>query len=223
MNGPNGRAPASCGLPEAVDQVRGRGALRERDEHEGDRGPGQRRPERAQAAPAEHGTRRPERQARAQRRQPAVDCRQAVERQRQKGGLGPAKTGGTDEREPVRRQDRDEERGERQELHGNRGEERDQREIHCAQGTIAGERRTDPPCEQRRAEGEADGAPEIDAAEEAGCRYQQQEERDDRPAITRRRSSARARCRSSSCSGSRSSASSNTCSGSRPRGSARRQ
>jgi hypothetical protein len=77
-----------------------------------------------------------------------VDSRQGVECQRQEeAGLGATKVGFTNVREPVRRDDGDEERGERQQLRGDRGEESDQREIECVQGAIAGELWTDPPRE----------------------------------------------------------------------------
>ena len=224
MNGPNGRAPGVVRLPEPVDEVRGRARfVRTRR--------ARRRP-RPTPVPSRTCAGHPGRtgrasvqnvrQAQSVASQPWMVARRSSVSGRTRGA-GPAKAGFADEREPVRRDDGDEERGEREQLHGDRGEERDQREIECLQGTVAGEVRTNPPGEQRRAEGEAGSPPEVDAAEECRGRYQQQDERDDRPAITRRRWSARVRCRSSSCSGSRSSASSNTCSGSDRRGSALRR
>jgi hypothetical protein len=68
-----------------------------------------------------------------------VNGRQAFERQRQDAGLGSAKTCCVDVRQTVRRNDGDEERGEREQLYGDRGEKGDQRAIKGAEGTIGGE------------------------------------------------------------------------------------
>ena len=211
-------------LPEPVDQVRGGGALCERDQHEGDRGPRQRRHEQCADRPGR--TRRAKSRtsgtAQSVASQPWTVARRSSVSGRKRGSVPPRLASRMYEsRCGEMMETRNDGRGSSCTAIAARIAI-SARSSACRGPALASCGRTRQR-EHRRAEGEAGGAPEVDAAEECCCRYQQQDERDDRPAITRRRSSPRGRCRSSSCSGSRSSASSNTCSGSDPRGSALRR
>ena len=201
-------------MPETIDEVGMSAGLRRGGDHERDRRPRQRRDHRADAAPREQGPGRPERDAGREHRQPRMDRRARVERQRQHRRRPGGKRGLCDEGEAGGRDEGHDERRQRDQLHGDPRQERDQRAVEDAERSGAGgESGRTQLASAMLAGGQDHRTPEIDAAEQCRRCNEQQHQHVRAPAVRPRRPSPMAlRCRSSSCSGSRSSASSNTCS-----------